>query len=252
MFNWILKRVLPLPKLTRLESYLFIGPHPDDIEVACAPTVKRLTEAGKRVRFLIVTDGRMGTDDPRLWGDCLAALRREEAAASAKLLGVTDVAYLPFEDAGDYTADACARQIAVEIARTKPDAVFAPDPDVIAEFHADHIKTGQAVKYASCMAPFLSVMEGLGCAQAHTPKAYAFYNTDRPNSFIRIGKTFAFRAKALACHRSQFDDKSIDSISIYYRLRSIRLGLFRRLGLCDGYRALTPARTHCIPEAARW
>jgi LmbE family N-acetylglucosaminyl deacetylase len=252
MFDWILKRVLPLPKLEQLESYLFIGPHPDDIEVACAPTVKKLTGAGRHVRFLIVTDGRMGTADPELWGERLAAVRRGEAAASAKLLGVTDVAYLPFEDAGNYTADACAREIAVQIALLKPDAVFAPDPDVIAEFHADHIKAGQAVKYASCMAPFPSVMEALGCAQAHSPKVYAFYNTDRPNSFIRVGKTFAFREKALACHGSQFDGKAVHGITLYYRLRSIRLGLFRRFGLCDGYRAVTPARSHCFPESARW
>lgn len=51
MFDWILKRVLPLPKLEQLESYLFIGPHPDDIEVACAPTVKKLTGRASACAF---------------------------------------------------------------------------------------------------------------------------------------------------------------------------------------------------------
>lgn len=252
MFNFILKRILPLPKLLQLESFLFIGPHPDDIEVACAPTVKRLTESGKHVTFLIVTDGRMGSADPTLWGDRLAALRREEAAASAKLLNVTEIIYLPFADAGRYTADECARKLAVEIARIKPDAVFAPDPDVITEFHADHIKTGQAVKFASCMTPFPSVMEELGCSQFHAPKVYAFYNTNRPNTYIRTAKTFAVREKALACHKSQFDGKAVHDIALYYRLRGIRLGLFRRFGLCDGYRCVTPPRAHCLPESADW
>lgn len=252
MIDFILKRILPLPKLGSLESCLFVGPHPDDIEVACAPSVKKLTEAGKRVYFLIVTDGRMGASDPELWGDKLAALRREEAAESAKLLGVAEIVWLPFRDAGAYTADECARKIAAEIARLKPDAVFGPDPDVISEFHADHIKTGQAVKYASCMAPFPAVMESLGCADFHAPKVYAFYNTDRPNAFVRIGKTFDFREKALACHKSQFDDKAVHDITLYYRLRSIRLGIFRRFGRCDGYRAITPERAHCFPEASHW
>lgn len=252
MFYFILKRILPLPKLESLESHLFVGPHPDDIEVGCAPTVKKLTEAGKRVVFLVVTDGRMGADDPALWGDRLAALRQEEARASAALLGVREVIFLPFEDAGRYTADDCARAVAVEIARVKPDAVFAPDPDVVCEFHGDHIKTGQAVKLASCMAPFGSVMESLGSAEHHAPKVYAFYNTDRPNSYIRIGKYFRFREEALRSHKSQFDEEAVKTISLYYKLRSVRLGLSRRFGLCDGYRCLTPARTHCFPEASRW
>lgn len=252
MFNLILKRILPLPKLDALESYLFVGPHPDDIEVGCAPTVKKLTDMGKRVAFLVATDGRMGTSVPALWGEKLAAIRREEARESARLLGVHEVIFLPFEDAGNYTADDCARRIALEVARLKPDAVFAPDPDVKSEFHADHIKTGQAVKYASCMAPFASVMETLGSQEAHAPKVYAFYNTDRPNSFLRIGKYFDMRERALLCHKSQFGENEARQIALYYKLRSIRLGLSRLAGRCDGYRAVTPPRSHCLPEAARW
>lgn len=252
MFTFLLKRLLPLPKLESLESHLFIGPHPDDVEVACAPTVKKLVEAGRRVAFLVATDGRMGTDDPALRGEKLALLRREEARASAALLGVKEVIFLPFEDAGRYAADDLARAVAREIARVKPDAVFAPDPDVVCEFHGDHLKTGQAVKLASCMVPFASVMESLGCAERHAPKVYAFYNTDRPNSFVRIGKYFRFREEALRCHKSQFNEREVKTIALYYKLRSVRLGLFRKFGLCDGYRALTPARTHCFPEASRW
>ncbi len=252
MFDFISKRILPLPKLEQLGSFLFVGPHPDDIEVGCAPTVKKLTDAGKHVVFLVVTDGRMGTADASLWGDRLAALRREEAKESAALLGVKEVVMLDYADAGSYTADECARKIALEIARIKPAAVFAPDPDVVSEFHADHIKTGQAVKYASCMVPFESVMQSLGGKDFHSPEVYAFYNTNRPNSYIRVGKYFPLREKALLCHKSQFDEKAAHDIALYYRLRSIRLGLFRRFGLCDGYRAVTPARSHCFPEAARW
>ncbi len=252
MFDFILKRILRLPKIERLESFLFVGPHPDDIEVSCAPTVKKLTEAGKRVVFLIATDGRMGSTDPARWGEPLARLRREEAAASAKLLGVNEIFFLPFEDAGAYTADECARALAKEIVRLRPDAVFGPDPDVRSEFHADHIKTGQAIKYACCMAPHPAVMESLGCSGSHSPALYAFYNTERPNAFVRVARQIRQRAAALACHTSQFDEQAVRQIALYYRLRSIRLGLFRRLALCDGYRAVTPARAHCLPEASKW
>ena len=86
MINFILKRVIPIPKIMNFDRFLFIGPHPDDIELSCAPTVKKLTEEGKTVAFLIATDGRMGALDEKLFGDELVTVRQNEAKASAKLL----------------------------------------------------------------------------------------------------------------------------------------------------------------------
>ena len=102
MFNAILRRFSPIPKLDAFSRYLFIGPHPDDIEVACAPSVRALTRAGKHVTFLVLTDGCMGAIDPALSSEALVEIRRAEALASAKLLGVTDVVFLPFHDGGMY------------------------------------------------------------------------------------------------------------------------------------------------------
>ena len=48
----------PVPQVEAFDSYLFMGPHPDDIEVGAGATVAKLTAAGKRVTFLILTDGR--------------------------------------------------------------------------------------------------------------------------------------------------------------------------------------------------
>jgi hypothetical protein len=39
MFRAILKRVAPAAQTHRLRALSLCGPHPDDIEVACAPTV---------------------------------------------------------------------------------------------------------------------------------------------------------------------------------------------------------------------
>ncbi|MEZ4629086.1 MAG: PIG-L deacetylase family protein, partial [Eubacteriales bacterium] len=207
MFNAILKRVAPIPKLDAFERYLFIGPHPDDIEVACAPSIRALTAAGKHVSFVILTDGRMGGIDPALFGEELVAIRQQESLASAKLLGVTDVTFLPFYDGGMYPMEDAAREIAKQIIRIQPDVVFAPDPNVISECHIDHIKTGMAAKMSMNMAPFESVMKSIGVSGSHAVKALAFYYTDKPNNYLRVRKTFSARAEALACHKSQFDEK---------------------------------------------
>jgi LmbE family N-acetylglucosaminyl deacetylase len=252
MFNAILRRVAPIPKLASFERYLFIGPHPDDIEVACSPSVRALTQLGKHVSFLIVTDGRMGAIDPALYGDELVTIRQSEALASAKLLGVTDVTFLPFHDGGMYPFEDVARAVAEAIVRLRPDAVFAPDPNVISECHIDHIKTGMAVKMSMNMAPFESVMKSIGFSGSHAVKALAFYYTDKPNAYLGVKKTFSARAEALPCHKSQFDEKTVADICMYFKLRSIRLGLRKWMGLADGYRTLSPMHMHCFPEASEW
>ena len=50
----------PLPKLEEFQRFLFIGPHPDDIEIGAGATAAKLAAAGKEVRFLICMDGRYG------------------------------------------------------------------------------------------------------------------------------------------------------------------------------------------------
>jgi len=252
MFLAILKRFMPVPVLTGFERYLFIGPHPDDIEVACAPTVRALTQAGKHVSFVILTDGRMGAIDPKLFGDPLVEIRKAEALASAKLLGVSDVTFLPFHDGAMYPVEEAACAVAKEIVRLRPDVVFAPDPNVISECHLDHIKAGMAAKAAMNMAPFPSVMASIGGSGSHSVKALAFYYTDKPNSYVPVKKTFSARAEALLCHKSQFDEKTIQDIGTYFKLRSLRFGLRKCKGMCDGYRALSPTHMHCFPEASEW
>ena len=58
----------PVPHPERFTRYLFVGPHPDDIEIGAGATVSRLTAQGKRVTFLICTDGRYGTENTALSG----------------------------------------------------------------------------------------------------------------------------------------------------------------------------------------
>lgn len=243
-----LSAAAPLPKLVDFDSFLFIGPHPDDIEVACAPTVKRLTELNKKVSFLVVTDGRMGSVTG-LSGDALVPVRQAEARKSAALLGVDSITFLPFHDGGLYSVEDAAAAIAREIVRIAPDAVLAPDPDVKSECHLDHIKVGQAAKYAMNMAPFAPIMRGFGVDGAHAAKALALYYTDKPNSFIRVSKQYKAREQALRCHESQFKPEELSAILSYCALRSAKLGLHALALKADGYRALAPVHMHCFPEA---
>jgi LmbE family N-acetylglucosaminyl deacetylase len=151
-----------------------------------------------------------------------------------------------------YQMEDAACEIAKHIVRLKPDVVFAPDPNVISECHIDHIKAGMAAKMSMNMAPFESVMQSIGSSGSHAVKALAFYYTDKPNAYVAVKKSFSARAEALACHKSQFDEKMVSDICMYFKLRSIRFGLRKMMGRSDGYRALGPMHMHCFPEASEW
>ena len=84
----LIKAVAPVPKIEKFKTYLFVAPHPDDIEIAVGSTVARLAREGKDVYYLVCTDGRFGTEDENMSPETLVKIRRDEQLASAKILGV--------------------------------------------------------------------------------------------------------------------------------------------------------------------
>ena len=96
----ILNFAAPIPKIEQYERFLFIGPHPDDIEIGAGATAAKLVDMGKTVRFLVCLDGRFGTGNAPegVVGEKLVELRQQEARASAAKLGVKEVYFLNLKD----------------------------------------------------------------------------------------------------------------------------------------------------------
>lgn len=246
-----LRFAAPTPHPERFSRYLFVGPHPDDIEIGAGATVSRLTAQGKRVTFLICTDGRYGTENTALTGDELIRTRRSEAIASAARLGVTDVRFLGLSDGGAYTRQALLTGIAQVISDVQPEVLFAPDPCVRSECHMDHLNVGQAVRRLACAAPNPGVMSTLGASPVPV-QALAFYMTARPNRFVGTRGHLRRQLDAIfSCHLSQFppDCPAASSIRLYLTLRSVDFGLRSLKGRAEGFRVLGPTHMHCLPEA---
>ena len=166
----ILHFAAPLPKIESFQRYLFIGPHPDDIEIGAGATAARLAAEGKEICFLICADGRYGTDelDMNLQPEELTELRRWEAGDSAAYLGVKDLRFLDLCDGGFYSEEDLTGEIARVIGDFQPDVIFAPDPDVIGECHPDHTPAylSRRVRLPAGLREDLSGDAGRGSAQA--------------------------------------------------------------------------------------
>lgn len=247
----VLHFAAPLPKLERFNRFLFIGPHPDDIEIGAGATAAKLAAQGKQVCFLICTDGRYGDGHSPVRGEALIHLREQEALQSAAMIGVEDVRFLHLSDGGSYSAEELQRSIAQVIGDFQPQVLFAPDPCVRSECHADHLNVGEAARRLACAAGNAGVMAQLG-AQPAAIAALAYYMTARPNQFIQTRGYVQKQLQAIFdCHLSQFPKGCADakSIRLYLQLRSIDFGIRSLKGRAEGFRVLGQTHMHCLPEA---
>ncbi len=250
-----LRIAAPLPKIGQYDRYLFLGPHPDDIEIGAGATAARLAAAGKRVTFLICMDGRYGLEHAPAGttSEQLVGIRKAEAIASAKMLGVEDVRFLDLCDGGFYDFDELLRRTAQIVGETKPQLIFAPDPDVGSECHVDHRRVGECARRLAFFAPFAEIMARWEAAPAPV-EALAFYMTAKPNRFVETRGLLPRQTEAIfSCHKSQFPAGCADakSIALYLRLRSADFGLRRLCGAAEGFRVLGRTQMHCLPEAGQ-
>ena len=246
-----LRAAASVPRLESFSRYLFVGPHPDDIEIGAGATASRLAAMGKQITFLICTDGRFGDGLTDLRGDALAGAREEEARCSAGLLGVADVRFLNLSDGGFYKQEELLAGIARVIGEVQPEVLLAPDPCVRSECHIDHLNVGQAVRRLACLAPYEGIMAGYGGKSAPV-KALACYMTARPNRYVATRGHVNKQMKAIfGCHLTQFPPNCAEaqSIRLYLTLRSIDFGLRSLKGRAEGFRVLGTTHMHCLPEA---
>ncbi len=255
MKPFFLKAAAPIPRILTHKRALFVGPHPDDIEVGTGATISKLISLGITVAFAIVTDGGSGSSDSHISIDELVKQRYDEAMSSAQYLGVQETFFLNFPDGAKYDEWDVAVKLAEIIVKFDPDIIFAPDPSLPSEIHPDHIKTGNATKDALLISSspltlkrnmiFIDQDSHLGFN-----RTLAFYYTHRPNQFIPITKTdIVNNHNAILKHQSQFQENSKEwnMLKIYLSYRQKRFGnLFHSRR--DGFFVMGPIHQHCFPE----
>jgi LmbE family N-acetylglucosaminyl deacetylase len=126
---------------------LAIVAHPDDLEYGAAGAVAAWTDAGKDVRYLLVTRGEAGIDGiaPQ---EC-APLREREQREGATLVGVSTVEFLDHRDGLIEYGLPLRRDLAAAIRRHRPDLIvtgnFADTWPGGGWNTPDHRNTGRAV-----------------------------------------------------------------------------------------------------------
>src|SRR4051812_8725087 len=114
--------------------------HPDDESFFAAGTIAKLVAAGVRVGLLCATRGERGATCDLCSIDELPHVREAELREAARILGIHEVEFLPYEDQQLAKApmDGVRRGVVRMIRRMRPHTVFTFDPDG-ANQHSDHI-----------------------------------------------------------------------------------------------------------------
>ncbi|WP_099209471.1 PIG-L deacetylase family protein [Thermococcus henrietii] len=234
-----------------VDKILCIEPHPDDCVIGMGGTIRKLTEAGKEVVYLCLTDGSMGTTDENVSAHELALIRKREEEDSAGMLGVNKIIWLGYRDTElPYTVEA-RNQIIKVIRREKPDAVLAPDPWLPYEAHPDHVTAGRLALEAVSFSPLPNVIPSdvqLGI-KPYQVEVFGFYYTAKPNYFVDITDVMELKLKAVRAHKSQFTDDIWEQWEPFLRTVALYYGKKAGTKYAEGLRFMPGLFLHITPFA---
>ncbi len=206
------------------ERVLAIVAHPDDTELLCAGTLARAKADGAAIGICVLCRGDKGQPGKVIRN--LAAVRRKEMTAAAKLLGA-DLLTGEFSDGELFDTKESRLRVVELVRRFQPTLMLAHAPE---DYHPDH-------KAASALAEAASWF----CAsRGHktksrpliAPPSVWFMDTVNmqgftPGFYVDVSAHIALKERMLACHRSQLlrgDDGDFSPLLDLMRRQSLTRG----------------------------
>ncbi len=170
-----------------------IGPHPDDIELACSGTLIKMRKMGYRIGIVHLTRGEKGTR-----GDEITRIKEAELAAN--IIGADELIFLDFKDSELKTGKK-EEDLLIEILQTlKPSVVLSPPPF---ERHPDHERGYKIVKDAC----FYAGLKFRGSKAPWRPKArfcYMQHYTFVPTFLVDVTEVWDEKVRSILAYKSQF------------------------------------------------
>jgi len=181
---------------------LAIGAHPDDVEIACAGAVLRVTRGGGVAAVVDLSAGERATRGT-------AEQRLREAAEAAEILGVSSRENLGLPDGAIADDLESRRKLASVIRRLRPRVLIAPHPR---DDHPDHAAGGRLAEAAN----FLAGVGGFDAeGERHRARVLLFYmmhHRFEPSLILDVSDVYEEKIRALRCFRSQLHDPGVSGL----------------------------------------
>jgi LmbE family N-acetylglucosaminyl deacetylase len=209
---------------------LAIGAHPDDLELQCAGTLAKYALRGDHVTMAVAMSGDCGS--ATLPKKEIAAIRGEEARASAAVLGAEFLVMRDYSDGFLFSTEQTRLDFLNVIRQARPDVILTHSPN---DYHPDHRMTAQIVCDVRIMITVPNIKtEAPPCETL--PEIY-FFDTMAgidfvPQHYVDISRTFNMKKQMLACHKSQsswledqYNMTYLDFIDCVGRFRGLQCGV---------------------------
>jgi N-acetylglucosamine malate deacetylase 1 len=192
-----------------VRSVLALGAHPDDVEINCSGTLRRLQKLGVEIHVATMSLGDCGSRE--LSREEIAAKRKVESENACALLGAI-FHYVGSSDFCIFNDDVHNRQVTALFRDVAPDIVFTHSPD---DYLLDHETTSTLGRNACFYAPvpnyetsgytsagpmrqvphllYFDVMQGVDI----------FGKRVTPEFYVDISDEIDFKSEMLAQHASQ-------------------------------------------------
>jgi LmbE family N-acetylglucosaminyl deacetylase len=198
---------------------LVVTPHHGDPELGIAGLVARHTREGKRVVYIICTNGDKGTSITTFKSQELAVMREMEQRNAARVLNVSETIFLRHPDLGLEGTQGFGREILGLILKYKPEIVATCDPTQRYLSNPDHRVTGRTVMdavwpYAMAQNAYPELRENGEC---HRVKEILLWQAAEPNYFCNISDAFDTKLAAFSCHKTQAGDPILPEFARRFR-----------------------------------
>lgn len=184
-----------------MTDVVVLSAHPDDAELACSGTVAKLTREGRSVVFVECTRGELGTRGT-------PELREQEAAAAARILGVSARDCLDMADGAIDHNQENILKIVTAIRHWKPTLLLIPPPW---ERHPDHEAVHRLARAAAFSAGLHKVETTRNGQrqEPHRPRRMLCFQQHydfpkAPDVYVDITDTFDVRQESIRAFASQF------------------------------------------------
>lgn len=190
---------------------LFFAAHPDDVELACAGTVIKLSQAGKKIGVIDLTRGELGSRGT-------PELRIKEAQAAGDIMGLAVRENLGYRDGFFQNDEVHQLGIIRKIRQYRPDIVIGNAPY---DRHPDHGRGSTLIKEAYFKSGLKMIeTEGPnGQKQEHyRPKRFFHFIQDHyldPSFVVDITPFYEQKMAAIKAYGSQFYNPTYDKPSTY-------------------------------------
>lgn len=254
----IFKTYGQIKELDSFNSYMFIGPHPDDIEFGCGGLISKLKNLNKQVVYVIATDGAAGSQDENTTAKMLKEIRKKETLDAANFMNVKNVEFLDLPDGGIFEVEDVIERLAPMVLKYNPEILFAPDSRTRTECHSDHIIVGEAVRR---LTQIISHKESL--IRHHVDVSdydvfpnnitLALYFSDDPNKKSELDENnLNEKIQSIMLHKSQTIDPAIELMINYFKLKAMNVGQNTTSGLAEDYQVLIPLVQHVYSEGVHY